>query len=466
MHSNWRDCQAWKDENLSLSTTSNEAAKLYDAAITQIVGWYEIDQLNGLNGTLTSMFNQDPNFAMGHVLDIGLNLLNIPRLSDDLKLKFNKLVALKDDKSLNLTDREEMHIDAIKELAVGNITTATSYWENILIENPTDMLAAKFAQDAYFYMGFQHQARDSLSRIMPFWNASKPLYSYLYGMWSFGLVQTNYFDKAEYAAKKALELNKFDGWATHTINHLNEYRNTYNEGIVFLLKTESDWTKCNLLLGHNYWHLCLYYLERNEIEKALQIYDEKIITQVKNTDSYLDIVDACSLLYRLKLDNLNEKERWLELKELMLKHVGDNGFMFNDMHIFMCMSACNDTEAKSNFFQEFKTYLGQGGFNYLKSIKQSYGESILQAISYFDQNEFSNCVNLLNPIRYNLVQIGGSNAQRDILHQMLTISALRSDVEMHKKLGLALLNERKAIKPNSNITRRIAARFASVHEQE
>jgi hypothetical protein len=209
--------------------------------------------------------------------------------------------------------------------------------------------------------------------------------------------------------------------------------------------------------------LCLYYLENGYIDAALQIYDDKILKQLKKTDSYLDIVDGVSLLYRLKLGGSNYSERWAELKPLIIKHIVDNGFLFNDMHIFMCISSCSDNEAKTEFLNEFNKYLDESSDSYLKNIKLKLGKNIFDAISCFDQNEFSKCVELLNPIRYDLFKIGGSNAQRDLLHQMLTISALRSNLEVDNKLGIALLNERKAIKPNSNITKRIAARFASAH---
>jgi hypothetical protein len=42
---------------------------------------------------------------------------------------------------------------------------------------------------------------------------------------------------------------------------------------------------------------------------------------------------------------------------------------------------------------------------------------------------------------------------------MLTISALRSDNDYHKKIGLNLINERLSLKPNSSLTKRIAKRF-------
>ena len=41
--------------------------------------------------------------------------------------------------------------------------------------------------------------------------------SYLNGLFSFGLVQTNYFDEAYKYARKALESNETDSWATHTV---------------------------------------------------------------------------------------------------------------------------------------------------------------------------------------------------------------------------------------------------------
>ena len=79
--------------------------------------------------------------------------------------------------------------------------------------------------------------RDSIARILPHWDPSFPLYSYLLGMYSFGLVQSNYFDEAFKTANKALELNKTDAWAVHTVAHYYEYKNDFNAGIKFLKET-------------------------------------------------------------------------------------------------------------------------------------------------------------------------------------------------------------------------------------
>lgn len=63
-------------------------------------------------------------------------------------------------------------------LASRNFPKACDLWEQILRDHPTDMLALKFSHDAYFYLGYQEQMRDSVARIYPFWTPDIPLSRY------------------------------------------------------------------------------------------------------------------------------------------------------------------------------------------------------------------------------------------------------------------------------------------------
>ena len=53
---------------------------------------------------------------------------------------------------------------------------ACNIWEDILMDNPKDILAMKFAHDSYFYLGMSAQMRDSIARTFPIWDKSMPLY--------------------------------------------------------------------------------------------------------------------------------------------------------------------------------------------------------------------------------------------------------------------------------------------------
>jgi hypothetical protein len=478
MHSHWRDFDAWRAHGLTFDTSSNEACKLYDAALTQYVGWYDIDQMNGLDGTVKSIIKADPDFLMGHVVDVGLQLVNCPENFKAYEVELRNLNLLKEKKQESLTKRELLHVEALNILACGDLPKSCECWEEILVGYPHDLLALKFAHDSYFYLGYSREMRDSVAHVLPLWKPSTPLYGYLYGMQSFGLSQTNFFNQAERAAQKGLELNRNDAWSTHTLCHINEYRNTAADAIRFLRNTETDWAACNLLAKHNYWHLALYHLERNEHDLALKVFDENIFSPSKNLSSYFDIVDACALLYRLKLDNCkeaeNNSERWSRLKDACLPLLNDNGFAFNDIHIFMSLSACGDKTSKISFIDTFQSYLTEPDpsetygsskivNNYLKKIKKNIASKIYTSIEHFDNGDFDRVVETLYPIRYEIIKVGGSNAQRDVFHQLLTQSALRSKNQFHNKIGISLLHERNLLKPTSKLNERIASRFASTH---
>lgn len=68
---------------------------------------------------------------------------------------------------------------------------------------PTDILAIKMVTDTYFFLGKQSKLRDSVARVLPLWSSKDlPLKSYLHGMYAFGLVETNFYTKAESEALK------------------------------------------------------------------------------------------------------------------------------------------------------------------------------------------------------------------------------------------------------------------------
>lgn len=82
-------------------------------------------------------------------------------------------------------------------------------------KHPTDIVALKMVTDTYFFLGKQKQLRDSVGRVLPYWTArALPLKSYLHGMYAFGLVETNFYSKAESEALKVLF--SYFSWVTHT----------------------------------------------------------------------------------------------------------------------------------------------------------------------------------------------------------------------------------------------------------
>jgi hypothetical protein len=482
MHSNFRDCDAWRQENLPMNTTSNEAAKLYDVSLTQLVGWYENAQYNGLVNSLKKMTEVDPTFILGQCLKYDIELLGSnPMLNNKESMKNVDDFVKKSLCVENLTRREIMHVKAVEQIQRGNLLQACNLWESILIDHPTDMMAVKMAHTSYFYLGFKRELRDSIARIIPLWSKSAPLYGYLHGMQAFGLTQTSQLEMARENAQKGLAINPFDTWSTHAMTHVNEYSSNFREGIQFLNDTQSDWLKCEHLIPHNFWHLGLFYLENNQIDEAWDVINNRVIKPD-------DLCNSASFFLRLKIAGHADSsldDKWKKLKSDFIGQIEHHGFFYTDWHMAMVLAAVGTQEEKDTYFRtlkEFTTITDENDMvtddsssfgvlasfcdfksSYLKHLNKELAFDVFNSIFHYNNGEYDKVVDLLYPIRYKIHRIGGSNAQTDVFNQMLIHSALKSISPLHNKVGLALVNERLASRPNSNIVKRMVTKFHEEH---
>lgn len=465
--SSLRDCKAWQDAGLPLSTTSNEACKLYDAFLTQWISWTNDASLGGIEGCQSRLKAADPDFVMGHVIINGLELIGTGRsvvLDKDLAASIKRMAELS--KTQEVTERERLHVRALEMFAKGSLPKACDIWEQILLDNPTDMLALKLAHDSYFYLGFQPQLRDSIARVLPHWTPKIPLYGYLKGMYSFGLVETNFYDLAEKTATESLALNPADAWSVHSLAHIHEMRADVEAGLTFMKQTEKNWMNSDMLACHNYWHWALYHIEKGEYEAALTIYDDYIYKRCFSVGAMLDLVDASSMLFRLQMEGVNIGDRWKEVVKVTTNHSKDHILIFNDAHILMSLCGAKDTEIAAQFMASLQELAQAPGENYQHQHFQELGLPICQAVVEFANGNYSQTVDLLHPVRYQIQRVGGSNAQRDVFNLLLINAALKSDNKLHHKLARCLLVERDGMRPNSLMTERLIRKAMSLHSLE
>uniref|UniRef100_A0A4W4EXC3 Tetratricopeptide repeat protein 38 n=1 Tax=Electrophorus electricus TaxID=8005 RepID=A0A4W4EXC3_ELEEL len=427
----FRDCQAWRAEGLGLSTTSNEACKLYDATLTQYVTWRNDETLGGIERCMAKLQTADPNFVMGHVISTGLQLVGTGSsvLRDEkLANAVRRLMKLAD--AQELTSRERQHVQAVELFSRGALPQAASVWEDILVEHPTDMLALKLSHDALFYLGEQTQMRDSVARVLPHWRPHMPLYSYLKGMYSFGLLETRFYDQAEKVAKEGLALNRQDGWSVHSLAHVYEMKAEVEMGLKFMSSTEKDWVVCDMLACHNYWHWALCHIEKGEYEEALRIFDEQ-------SGAMLDIVDTCSLLYRLEMEGVSVKERYQELLCVTESHLEDHTLLFNDLHFLMVLQGCKDMHGTQRLLDSLRELAREPGENKELQLATTVGLPMCQALVEYGQGNYSRTVELLKPLRYRFVALGGSDAQ--VSHAVKDAACLPRSRNTHHLMHLALV---------------------------
>uniref|UniRef100_A0A1I7XDD6 Tetratricopeptide repeat protein 38 n=1 Tax=Heterorhabditis bacteriophora TaxID=37862 RepID=A0A1I7XDD6_HETBA len=307
------------------------------------------------------------------------------------------------------TKREQKHVKAVKQWAEGEMRAAANTWEDILAEFPTDLMACKFAHEAYFFMGDRWNKRDSVKRVIGKYKGTEPCYSYLHGMLAFGLEECGEYRKAEKEAQQALSLNRFDSWATHATAHVMEMEGRQDEGIHFMENTVNDWKPGWMIATHNFWHNALFYIEKAEYEISLSIFDQEISPRLAKSGSMLDMVDAVSLLWRLEMEGVNVGKRWNTLPS-MQKHIHDHVIVFNDVHLGPMLLKMEDYD------DEIKLHDSLVNFSRCCTgdnarVSRLVGVPLYEGMIHYGRGNFDEAAAKLLPIRDTVYTIGGSNAQ-------------------------------------------------------
>ncbi|XP_019507244.1 PREDICTED: tetratricopeptide repeat protein 38-like [Hipposideros armiger] len=177
----------------------------------------------------------------------------------------------------------------------------------------------------------------------------------------------------------------------------------------------------------------------------------------------LDVVDSCSMLYRLQMEGVSVGERWKDVLSVTQKHSQDHVLLFNDVHFLMASLGARDSRTTEELLTTLQDASESPGENCQHLLARDVGLPLCQALVEAENGNPDRAVELLLPIRYRVVQIGGSNAQRDVFNQLLIHVALNCTSSTYKNVARSLLMERDALKPNSPLTERLIRKAASVH---
>ncbi|CAF1566155.1 unnamed protein product, partial [Rotaria sordida] len=77
----WRDVKTLHNDGIPIDATSNETAKLFDATLTQYVGWYNDKQFGGIKASLSRLLASDPNCVSSRILAAAIGLFSMSRPS-------------------------------------------------------------------------------------------------------------------------------------------------------------------------------------------------------------------------------------------------------------------------------------------------------------------------------------------------------------------------------------------------
>nr|XP_048300881.1 tetratricopeptide repeat protein 38-like isoform X2 [Myodes glareolus] len=161
----------------------------------------------------------------------------------------------------------------------------------------------------------------------------------------------------------------------------------------------------------------------------------QILPSLQASGAMLDVVDSCSMLYRLQMEGVSLGQRWQAVLPVTKKHTQDHVLLFNDAHFLMASLGARDLQTTQELLTTLKEASESPGESCQHRLAQDVGLPLCQALVEAENGNPDQVLELLLPIRYRIVQIGGSNAQRDVFNQLLIHAALTCTSSVHKNVA-------------------------------
>jgi tetratricopeptide (TPR) repeat protein len=329
------------------------------------------------------------------------------------------------------TKRERGHLHALKSWRAGRNDAAIAAWEAILEEHPYDLVALRLAHFAYFWTtGDAGRMRASVERVLPRWSRELPDRGFLLGMHAFACEETGDYPTAERQGRAAVEANPADLWAVHAVAHVMEMQGRQEEGWRWIEANQAPTEAANNFKFHLAWHRALFMLEAGRVDELLDVYDRKVrdlgspLVQAQ-PDFYIDVQNAASLLARLELAGGDVGARWAELADRAEKRIGDQMILFTTPHWMMALAACGRWEQADALLAAMREHARSSGASEAEVVARV-AIPACEAVRAHRRGEYAAAVDALFPVRAEIVRLGGSHAQRDVLWQIMTDAAVRA----------------------------------------
>ena len=205
-----------------------------------------------------------------------------------------------------------------------------------------------------------------------------------------------------------------------------------------------------IFYGHICWHQALGALDRGDAATALSIYRDVLQPSVNGAPQLNAMSDCASLLWRLSADGHAVADAlWADAEAYARSYFPRSILPFVEVHMALLAAATGDQAALQQRLGLIERRLADGEFSAGPAIPR-----IVRALDAFARDDHRTCVGELEPVLADVVRIGGSHAQREIIEDTFIVASIRSG-ELSKARDL--LDRRLHRRPSSRDARWLKA---------
>jgi hypothetical protein len=157
-----------------------------------------------------------------------------------------------------------------------------------------------------------------------------------------------------------------------------------------------------------------------------------------NSETYVDVSNQAALLKRIEMGGVNIGDRWKALAEHSEKRIHDHMLPFRDAHFCLALAANKNFDAARRHIESMATFSAKGE-GWRAEATRKILIPLCEAIIAYEAGDYDKSIDLLWPVRHEIVSVGGSHAQRDLFAQIMCDAAVNSNKPL---VARSLLSER------------------------
>jgi len=405
-------------QGCALSGATPAALAAYESALSTVLAWR-----SGASAPIEHAIAEAPAFVMPHILQAYTMLC-----SRDARRVRSAQAVLERAAVLPMNEREATHLAVIASVLADNYDFARETLTELLRQDPLDALALHVAHAFDYLTGDAERLSTRVAGVLPAWSSEMPSYHAVLSMHGFGLVECGDYEGAESAARAALASNPLDARAHHVMAHVFEMSGRADAGVRWMDAHRQYWAEDSVVATHCWWHLSLFLIEQGRVADALAIYDQRL--RPGRAGALADLVDASALLWRLQLRGHDTDARWAELADAWTAHIDDAFCSFTDLHAMLAFVGAREWDGA----QRLERLLAVR-----ESMPTRHGKTTrllglpaCRALMAFGRGDYARAISLLANMPAVAHRLGGSHAQRDVLHLTLLQAIERIRRPVHR----------------------------------
>ncbi|KGT77106.1 hypothetical protein MA20_21010 [Bradyrhizobium japonicum] len=420
---------------LSLSTSSHEAASAYREGVDlMLAGW------TGTAEALERAIAADPDFALPHIARA-----RVHAFYQQGDLARQKAAVARERVAKRGTERERSHVETLALAIEGRLPEAIASTLKHVDAWPRDAVVLSLPLGAFGLFAFSgmpdhDRARHELcERVARHYGEDW----WFLTMSGWAMTENGDVARGRGITERGFDLRRQNAHAAHAVLHAMFEDGSIDAADRLVDEWIPSYDRTGILHGHIRWHQALGALEHGDAARALAIYADVLQPSATQAPPLNVVTDGASLLWRLSAYGHSVPEAlWLEADATAQKLFPKSSLPFADVHMALFAAATQNQEALAARLAAIEQRLGDG-----KLPAGPVVPAICRALVAFAREDYASCVQTLAPVLGEVVRIGGSHAQRELIEDTYIVALMRSgDLPRARALLDARLHRRPSLR--------------------